>query len=39
METLLRYRGRAVTPSDVHFIRELVATHPAQSRRALSQTL
>jgi Domain of unknown function (DUF4338) len=39
METLLCYRGRAVTPSDVHFIRELIATHPAQSRRALSQTL
>jgi len=39
METLLRYRGRAVTPSDVHFIRELIATHPEQSRRALSQTL
>src|ERR1022692_4657919 len=39
METLLRYRGRAVTPSEVHFIRELIATHPEQSRRALSQTL
>src|ERR1019366_6392318 len=39
METLLRYRGRAVTRHDVHFIRALVATHPEQSRRALSQTL
>jgi hypothetical protein len=39
MEPLLRYRGRAVTGADVHFIRELIATHPAQSRRALSQTL
>jgi hypothetical protein len=39
METLLRYRGRAVTPSDVHQIRALIAAHPQQSRRALSQTL
>jgi len=39
MEPLLRYRGRAVTRHDVHQIRELIATHPAQSRRALSQTL
>jgi len=39
METLLRYRGRAVTRHDVHVIRELIATHPDQSRRALSQTL
>ena len=39
METLLRYRGRAVTGHDVHQIRELVAAHPHQSRRALSQTL
>jgi hypothetical protein len=39
MEPLLRYRGRAVTGADVHFIRELIATNPAQSRRALSQTL
>jgi hypothetical protein len=39
MEPLLRYRGRAVTGADVHFIRELIATHPAESRRALSQRL
>jgi Domain of unknown function (DUF4338) len=39
METLLRYRGRAVTRHDVHQIRELVAAHPQHSRRALSQTL
>jgi Domain of unknown function (DUF4338) len=39
METLLRYRGRAVTRHDVHQIRALVAAHPQQSRRALSQTL
>ena len=31
MEPLLRYRGRAVTGADVHFIRELIAAHPAQS--------
>lgn len=39
METLLRYRGRAVTWADVTQIRELVAAHPEQSRRALSETL
>lgn len=39
METLLRYRGRAVTRHDVHQIRALIAAHPKQSRRALSQTL
>jgi hypothetical protein len=39
METLLRYRGRPVTGTDVHFIRELIATHPGQSRRGLSQRL
>jgi hypothetical protein len=39
METLLRYRGRAVTRDDVHQIRALVAAHPEQSRRALSETL
>jgi hypothetical protein len=39
METLLRYRGRAVTRDEVHQIRTLVAAHPEQSRRALSETL
>jgi len=39
MEPLLRYRGRAVTAADTHFIRELIATHPGESRRALSQKL
>lgn len=39
METLLRYRGRTVTRDEVHQIRALVATHPEQSRRALSETL
>ena len=39
MEILLRYRGRAVTTTDAHFIRALIAAHPEQSRRALSATL
>jgi hypothetical protein len=39
MEPLLRYRGRTVTAADAHFIRELIATHPGESRRALSQKL
>jgi hypothetical protein len=39
METLLTFRGRAVTRDDVHQIRALVAAHPEQSRRALSETL
>lgn len=38
-EVKLRYRGRAVTTSDVVFIRELIARHPEASRRALSQKL
>jgi len=39
MEILLRYRGRVVTTADGHFIRALIAAHPEQSRRALSETL
>jgi uncharacterized protein DUF4338 len=39
MEALLRYRGRTVTAADVHFIRELIAAHPTDSRRGLSQRL
>jgi hypothetical protein len=39
METLLTFRGRSVTRDDVHQIRELIAAHPEQSRRALSETL
>jgi len=39
METLLRHRGRAVTQADVLFIRELIAAHPGESRRRLSQHL
>lgn len=39
MDVVLRYRGREVTPSDVAFIRQLIAEHPAASRRALSAIL
>ncbi len=39
MEPLLRYRGRTVTAADALFIRELIATSPGESRRALSQKL
>jgi len=39
VETLLRYRGRAVTRADVRFIRGLVVAHPGESRRRLSQKL
>lgn len=39
MEAILRYRGRVVTASDVSFVRELIAKHPATSRRGLSQKL
>lgn len=39
METLLQYRGRSVTSADVQFIRELIAVHPAESRRRLSGRL
>lgn len=39
METLLRYRGRPVTDADVRFICDLIAAHPGESRRRLSQRL
>lgn len=39
MDAVLTYRGRAVTPADVVFIRELIAAHPEASRRALSRDL
>jgi hypothetical protein len=39
MDALLRYRNRAVTRSDVEFIRKLIAVHPDESRRALSTQL
>jgi hypothetical protein len=39
MEPVLAYRGRQVSSADVAFIRELIATHPQASRRALSLKL
>jgi hypothetical protein len=39
MQTILSYRHRAVTASDVTFIRELIAEHPKSSRRDLSKKL
>lgn len=39
METLLSYRGRAVTAQDVAEIRALLAAHPTASRRELSRRL
>jgi hypothetical protein len=36
METVLRYRGRAIEPDDVTCIRALIAARPEASRRALS---
>jgi hypothetical protein len=39
METVLRYRGRAVTPADIRQIRELIGAHAGESRRRLSQRL
>jgi hypothetical protein len=39
VNALLRYRGRAVTATDVAFIRQLIAAAPSATRRALSQQL
>lgn len=39
MDAPLTYRGRLITDADIGFIRELIARHPAASRRALSQHL
>ncbi len=39
MDVLLRHRGRAVTATDVRFIRDLIAAYPTDSRRGLSQRL
>lgn len=39
MDIVLRYRGRDVTEADVASIRELIAAHPAESRRKLSTLL
>jgi hypothetical protein len=33
----LRYRGRVFTTEDILYIRELIAAHPSESRRRLSQ--
>ncbi len=39
MDIVLTYRGRDVTEADVASIRELIAAHPAESRRGLSKLL
>jgi hypothetical protein len=39
MNVLLKYRGRSVTEAEAAFIRELIAAHPALSRRRLSEEL
>jgi len=35
----LKYRGRAITTTDIRYIKELIAAHPRESRRRLSQKL
>jgi Domain of unknown function (DUF4338) len=35
----LKYRGRVITADDILHIRELIAAHPGESRRRLSQKL
>ncbi len=39
MSAQWRYRGREISTNDVAFIRQLIATHPGASRRALSAKL
>jgi hypothetical protein len=39
MDARLTYRGRVVTDADVTFIDQLIAAHPAASRRELSKKL
>jgi hypothetical protein len=39
MDSVFRYRGRQITVADVHLIRELIAAHPAASRKRLSKIL
>jgi hypothetical protein len=39
MESTIRYRGRTVTGEEIAFVRNLIAEHPGESRRALSQKL
>jgi hypothetical protein len=38
-QAILRYRGRAITASDIEFIKQLVVAHPDKSRRQLSTLL
>jgi Domain of unknown function (DUF4338) len=35
----LNYRGRAISSEDILYIREMIAAHPGESRRALSKKL
>jgi Domain of unknown function (DUF4338) len=35
----LKYRGRVITAEDILYIRDLITTYPAESRRTLSQKL
>jgi hypothetical protein len=35
----IKYRGRVFTANDILYIRELIATHPGESRRRLSEKL
>ena len=35
----IKYRGRVLTSDDILYIRELIATHPGESRRTLSKKL
>jgi hypothetical protein len=39
MDTILTYRGRGVSATDIVFIRELITHHPNMSRRKLSEQL
>ena len=39
MDESIRYRGRVVIKEDVTFIKELIASHPGESRRGLSKKL
>ena len=39
MSTILTYRGRAITPRDLTFIGELIASHPDEHRTDLSRRL
>jgi hypothetical protein len=35
----LNYRGRAISSEDILYIREMIASHPGESRRTLSKKL